>query len=452
MKLMKLTLIALFTLILLTFISCSQGGSSGAAMIPDGKFNVLININTQEFFDSDVWEEIQDEIGDDGVEALFGELEEEISVKMEDLKDVVIGLELEGKTFVTGKQPDNALIYIGGEYDKDDVEDRLKDSSDADELDEDDREGIEMFTWVSKETEKGVAFLPQGYVRGMLDNVEDAVDLLKKGGKRLINSKDYLEFGQLFSDKATISINAWELDDMLGDLLKMAGQMVTDDDDKDMLEALEELKAASLLINFDKEIGIVIKLHLDDEDAVETLGDYLEEIQDKKNEHRLLAGVPLDKSTKDLMDEIKIDADKNVLTIALDLETDSELVQVFLESFKNASEKANVANTVMAVKQLGTAVEQYIMDFPAVGCPKSANVEDLAALLEEIQFITNKDIGKDSWGNDLVYSADPELGGRKYRITSYGSDGQAGPAPANPGTNANAKEDIIWENGWFVQR
>jgi type II secretion system protein G len=53
----------------------------------------------------------------------------------------------------------------------------------------------------------------------------------------------------------------------------------------------------------------------------------------------------------------------------------------------------------------------------------------------------------DGWGNAFDYATD----GDTYDLTSYGSDGAAGPAPPAPWENDPFEPDIILADGMFTQ-
>lgn len=55
--------------------------------------------------------------------------------------------------------------------------------------------------------------------------------------------------------------------------------------------------------------------------------------------------------------------------------------------------------------------------------------------------------GADAWGQEFSY----EVSDGRYTLTSYGSDGNSGPAPPDPWTDEPVEADLILSNGTFVQ-
>lgn len=255
MKLNKPAIYLLLTLSILIMVSCNQAEKAGTALIPDNDYNVLLTVDFQEFFSSDIWEEVEDEIGELGVKQLFGELEKMLSVKLDDLETMVMAIELKPEVLAQGKQPESGLVYVEGDVDEGDVEDLLKEDPAKTDLDDDDIEGFDMLTWENNDAEKAVVFLKDGYLRGLQDDVEDAVDVMVKGGKSLVTSKNYAEYAELFSNSSTITLNVWQLDDILEDLLEIGQKGKLEEDDEDFMTSLEELTAASWLL-------VLMKLYL----------------------------------------------------------------------------------------------------------------------------------------------------------------------------------------------
>lgn len=118
------------------------------------------------------------------------------------------------------------------------------------------------------------------------------------------------------------------------------------------------------------------------------------------------------------------------------------------------SDREAQAITVDRIRELGMAIEQYILDHARTGAPKTNDIDDLYDILlqeEIIDAMDSEEVIDDGWGNPLIYKFDT-TNIRHYEILSLGSDGKPGPAPQQAGIVERHIEDIIWKNGAFTQR
>lgn len=129
------------------------------------------------------------------------------------------------------------------------------------------------------------------------------------------------------------------------------------------------------------------------------------------------------------------------------------LAAIAIPSLLNALERSKQAMTVDRIQKIGTFVEQYIMDFNEVGCPKvGSDPNALIPIFKSTEINFNDFLVKDAWGSTLVIDMNATIGSRAYTIQSYGSDSLPGPQPATAGIVKLFKEDIIWSQGLFQQR
>lgn len=194
-------------------------------------------------------------------------------------------------------------------------------------------------------------------------------------------------------------------------------------------------------------------MHFDDEDVTETVVEFLEDFPKRLIENKMNSGEAANQFEQIIVEiykDLEYSNEDNVVEISLEISSDSDLFKSFFHGFKEASQKPKVANSVVAVKNIGQSIEQYVMDNYRVGSPKVANIDDLMTILEATEILSVRDFMKDDWGNSLVYIPDSSVGSRSYKLISYGSDGKPGPQPQNGGVY-NSKIDIIWENGRFIQ-
>jgi type II secretion system protein G len=128
------------------------------------------------------------------------------------------------------------------------------------------------------------------------------------------------------------------------------------------------------------------------------------------------------------------------------------IAAIAIPSLLNALDRARQTTTIENIKTLGQGVEQYIMDWNRVGCPKSANVTDLQNIFEVTEINLNKSAVKDGWGADIIYTGAAAMGARLYTLMSYGSDAQVGPAVGADGIITLFTQDPTWVSGRFTAR
>ena len=100
------------------------------------------------------------------------------------------------------------------------------------------------------------------------------------------------------------------------------------------------------------------------------------------------------------------------------------LVMTFLGGrIFGAGDKAKASLTKIMIKDIGQAIETYRLEYNSL----PANLNELTACGEKNPGCTppiSEEKTKDAWGNAFQYSL--ENGGRSYKISSLGADGQAG--------------------------
>jgi hypothetical protein len=113
---------------------------------------------------------------------------------------------------------------------------------------------------------------------------------------------------------------------------------------------------------------------------------------------------------------------------------------------------AALALSVENIQKLGQGVEQYIMDNPDIGSPKTSGSQELVELFirEGINFTSESTL--DGWGNLLIYEPDLTPGSRSYTLESLGSDGKAEDVVVGEFEMTEFYRDIIWKDSRFFQR
>ena len=126
------------------------------------------------------------------------------------------------------------------------------------------------------------------------------------------------------------------------------------------------------------------------------------------------------------------------------------IAAIAIPNLLNALNRGRQKRTMADMRTIGTAVEQYQVDFNFY--PKVAGTVDVSNLATYIEPTYLKKIpAQDGWNNPMKWIGDSS-NGLDYTIVSYAKDNASGPttwAPGNRTTNFN--DDIVFSDGMFVQ-
>lgn len=119
------------------------------------------------------------------------------------------------------------------------------------------------------------------------------------------------------------------------------------------------------------------------------------------------------------------------------------IAAIAIPNFYNAVNRGKQKRTMIDLRSIGTAVEEYGIDNNIY--PKASNIDKLANLIEQkyIQIVPRKD----GWGNTIIASSDYTL----YTICSGGKDGGPCTLVGDGGATNRFNDAIIFSNGRFVQ-
>jgi type II secretion system protein G len=129
------------------------------------------------------------------------------------------------------------------------------------------------------------------------------------------------------------------------------------------------------------------------------------------------------------------------------------IAAIAIPSLMFAIEKARQSATMNNMATLGRRIQQYVIDYPKIGCPKVGNdIDQLQAIMLLYGIDDDQSMFQDSWGNKLLIDASATMMDHRFTLTSLGADGQVGPNPVTPGVIKRFAEDLIWVDNKFVQR
>jgi len=440
----------------LAFSACGGGGISGTMNIaPEGDFTVMVGINPKLIIESDLFKQMLDEIKleKEGYEELK-KTAKKAGIEIDELSSVVL---------LVSHTENNAMVHLIGKIDFEDFIDYL-DKEENHQISEEEESGLTYYAdgtdgtggTFYMEAGGGLVFFSQEEL------LEDCIDVITKGKDRLTANEKFSSAMPLVNTSAAFYALIWDKLEIKGSNFLPWIRMVDDDEEvaKEITEALEDVIASGISLNIDKGITGTAKVRFDDEDSAEAIADFLDDNKDKIFEKiaqvfGMIFGAEQLKidpeKIEDLADSFDIGRNGDVVVISIEIEDLSWLIKAVSDSLEESELQAA---TMQNIKVLGTSVEQYRMDHPSMGYPETDNIEELIEILIENEYVTDRSIIRDGWGNLLDYRPNQQEG-VGYSITSYGAGGVPGPpvAPNAFGEKivTHPEEDIIWSDGRFVQ-
>lgn len=128
------------------------------------------------------------------------------------------------------------------------------------------------------------------------------------------------------------------------------------------------------------------------------------------------------------------------------------IAAIAIPNLLNAIESSRQKTTLANLETLAKAVTTYTINFPKIGAPDT-DIDGLKTILmEDIDEVQSEAVFEDAWGTPIVYEQVGGIGSKKFSLTSYGSDGDAGPDPDEDGVVKHFEEDLIYFTGGFTQK
>ncbi len=471
MRYKAVTLFVLLCSVPLLLVACGGGGGAAGLMAfaPEGDFNMIVGVAPARIFTSVLFKEAIDKIDafKDGYEKLE-ETASDAGIELEELLSVVVLSAINGK---------EGLAYLRGSkrIDPEDYVDYMEDTNMLTKYEEEEADG--QTYWVHEQMGAATEIAGGLALFSDEDLLEDTLDAMKKGKDKLSASKEFNESLPLVDLNADAYVLIWDgIEIKASDVEPVLGMIVDDEDAvADAAEAFEGIEAFSLFGYLRNGIELHEKIRFGDEDDAKTLKDFYDEHGDDVIEKIVTQlgsfarafniGIEQD-DIEDILKEIKVEQRGNVLEISLRVE-DDDVIDLLEKANKQGGDEEETIDsrytgpsierdrqlrTIEHIRNLGQSIEMYIMDYPRIGPPRTADVEALANILIEVEIINDGNVVYDGWGNLLVYDYDESGETRSYTITSYGVDGRPGPPVEADESATRFEHDIIWSMGRFVQR
>lgn len=312
-------IVALGIFILASLASCGGGGSPMGIvqLTPKGDYFTIQGSNPSQKYNSPLFKELADEI-------------KQYENEMENWEDKMDDMGLKDPKAnslilnILSKDSKENLTFINGPFNADDLEDYFDKKMKWDKWDEDEDKGRKYFTAESYGTEKGLMLLNGGLLFGDLDAIEEVIDLMAKGGKKLTEDKGYKLAQELVDFNATEYMLQW--DNLNPAISTLKALVAKADDDEDIAESIEDIKAIGFSTYWSGELRIVARFLYKKEKDNEALYEFLKDDMDKFFEDslpdlvtQLLGPDAKTKNLDDLASKAKVSRRGNVLELVITL-------------------------------------------------------------------------------------------------------------------------------------
>lgn len=320
----KLTLMAaLIGAVALAFIGCGGGGASGVmAVAPKGDYYMVTGSNPAQKFDSPLYKDLADEL-DSFEEALENWEDDMDDIGLKNPKANNLKLEIQSE------ESKENINFIAGNFREDDLEDYFEDNLGWDDWDDDDANGKKFFTGKVGATDMAVMKSNGGLIYGDKDAVEDVIDVMTEGKKKMIQDKKFNEAKSLVDFNATDFVLIW--DNMKGDgpIRTYKNLIAQVDDDEDLADAIDDLRANGISVYWTNKIRVVCKLKFKKDKHVETLYEFFKDDMDKFFEkagpgliQTFFGNTPDGDDMEDLADNARVNKHGTILELVFEIKGD----------------------------------------------------------------------------------------------------------------------------------
>jgi hypothetical protein len=265
---------AIVTFLVVVLVSCGGGGSAMGVLsiIPKGDYNAIMGGNPSVKYNSPIFKDIADEVRS---------IEDQAEKWEDSVEDMGLDNPMACNLILVVQSEDSRenVSFMAGRYDPDDLEDFYEDELNLQDWDDDERNNKTYYTGTIGGTEYGALLERGGVIFGQVDTIEDVIDVLTEGDKSMTRDDDFIEARGLVDFNATEFELHWEnIDAKISEFKRLIQQV---DDEEDLLDAIDDLRGVGYSYYWSNRIRIVLKFMFKDEDAVETLFEFLQDDMDE---------------------------------------------------------------------------------------------------------------------------------------------------------------------------
>ena len=252
MNVRKAALMTLGAITLFTMISCGGGGGAMGVLsvIPKGDYYMLSGSNPAAKYDTPFYKNLADEVK--RIEDEADDWEDRLDdMEIDNVRSNNLSLSLVSEDAVEN------VIFHAGRFNYDDLEDYFDDEQNWTDWDEDEKNNIVYYTGKLGTSEYAALIERGGLFTGRADVIEDIIEVITEGDKRLQDDKDFNAFRGLVDFSATEFSLQW--DNIDGTINNYKNQIAQIDDEEDLQDALDELEAEGVSIYWGNSLRVVIK-------------------------------------------------------------------------------------------------------------------------------------------------------------------------------------------------
>ena len=319
MRFRYVVLLSLGAALMLILSSCEGGGSAMGALsiVPKGDYYMIEGSNPAQKYNSPIFKDLADEVR---------KFEDESDDWEDDLSDMGVDNPRANSAKLSASSEDynENVTFIGGPFRADDLEDYYEDEKGWTDWDEDERKGRKYYTGKLNTSEMAALLERGGVFTGKIDTIDDAIDVIVEGDKKLVDEKKFKESRNLVDFGASEYMLQWDnIDGTISSMKSMFSQV---DDDDDIKDAWDDLRAQGVSVYWSNTLRVVTKFKFRKDKHVETLFDFFKKDMDEVFEKlgpALVTGMfGSDANTRDLdelADKARVNRRGTILEITFEM-------------------------------------------------------------------------------------------------------------------------------------
>lgn len=329
------------------FASCSPPTADNPLNFVAARgYNLLITIRPAQIWNSDLMQELLDEVSERTIERIQADWDEAFGMRIEESSFLfgAIGL----PKSLTGSRVRDAIFIGGGPYRDEKVRElcgRLFDPSDFVERDYD---GGTYYTLSPPRGDYTFAYAmtDKAAVIGLENSVTNSLDVLSGREKGILLSKKYSENSSLINAGAGITALVWDVSDLLEMGTSFLRMEQRENLPPDTTAAINSVEAMGVSVEFSSDLVLTFRGRFKDAEAAATAGAFVEETlknltgeEDLRELMILFAGVAeKEDDLVEIIEAISVVTDGPVLTIQQTIPGDSPFLENLRDAFFGAAE------------------------------------------------------------------------------------------------------------------
>jgi hypothetical protein len=276
-----------FVLSIITIFAIGCGSSETAEnstslnYFPDGNYSVVVSAKPAAIFGSAFVTELMASLEEEEYNKGLKELEDQYGAKPEDIKEFSIATVINISDMMQGS-PGSVLVSGEGKFDADKITELLNKNFKIADLEAVSEDGNDYFSGTAVNGEAfGYAMIDEGFLGGSAEMLVKALALKGGEGESLKDSAEFKEAIALVEKGAQFYAIIPNTGTTLGPVAAMAGAMVQDEKQQEIVAMIPTMKAAAISAVIGKTASLYFSLQMGSDEDAATLAAFANENADE---------------------------------------------------------------------------------------------------------------------------------------------------------------------------